>query len=410
MGPVRVLAPLVRGTTYRRAVHLLLGSVILLPYLLLAAAFVQMLGNPRASQGAALLALGASLVIGSVPAFLSGTRSLEIFAARFLLDADVPEPEPGTRPDGETRMRAALWFGMHLAVGGVIGALLLIALPMALIFVAQRFGIADDQLAGLRLGRLDENDTWWWTAIGVALLVGVVYVIAALGALAAVMAPVLLGPSQAERLAALEARSRRLAERNRLARDLHDSIGHALTVTTLQAGAAREVFDSDPAFARRALEAIEETGRLAMDDLDHVLGMLRDDPASAQPLRTLDDLDRLCADSAAGGADVDCELIGPVARVPAVMSREGYRIVQEGLTNAARHAGRVPVRLVVTVTDEALGIAISNPVTAVDTARRNGSGLRGMRERVELLGGEITAGAADGVWRVAVRLPIGGRP
>jgi signal transduction histidine kinase len=299
---------------------------------------------------------------------------------------------------------------VHLAVGGVIGALLLIAVPMALIFVAQRFGIATDQLADLTFGPLDENDTWWWTGIGVVLLVVTVYVIAALGALAAVMAPVLLGPSQAERLAALEARSRRLAERNRLARDLHDSIGHALTVTTLQAGAARAVFDSDPAFARRALAAIEETGRLAMDDLDHVLGMLRDDRAGAQPLRTLDDLERLCADSAAGGADVDCELIGPVGTVPAVMSREGYRIVQEGLTNAARHAGRVPVRLVVTVSGEALAITISNPVTTAAVDGRAGSGLRGMRERVDLLGGQITAGAVDGEWRVAVRLPFGGRP
>ena len=118
------------------------------------------------------------------------------------------------------------------------------------------------------------------------LLVGTVYAVAGLGALAATMAPVLLGPSPADRIAALEARERRLAERNRLARELHDSVGHALTATTLQAGAARAVFDSDPEFARRALAAIEEVGRTAMDDLDHVLGVLRDAGDTDRPRRS----------------------------------------------------------------------------------------------------------------------------
>jgi signal transduction histidine kinase len=246
------------------------------------------------------------------------------------------------------------------------------------------------------------------------MLIATGYAIAALGALAAVMAPVLLGPSQAERVAALEARSRRLAERNRLARDLHDSVGHALTVTTLQAAAAREVFDTDPAFARRALGAIEEAGRTAMEDLDHVLGVLRDQgPATARPQRTLDDLARLRADAGTGGVEVDAELSGPFDRVPAVMSREGYRIVQEGLTNAARHGGAGPLRLRVAVADDVLAIDVVNPLPdGRDRARRAGSGLAGsglagMRERVTLLGGELRVGADGGVWRVAVRLPVG---
>jgi signal transduction histidine kinase len=145
---------------------------------------------------------------------------------------------------------------------------LVTAFPMALIFLVQRVGLADGALAGLHLSPLDEQDAWWWSLVGIVLLVGTAYAMAGLGTLAALMAPVLLGPSQVERIAALQAESRRLAERNRIARDLHDSIGHALTATTLQAAAAREVFESDPAFARRALEAVEKVGRDAMDDLD----------------------------------------------------------------------------------------------------------------------------------------------
>jgi hypothetical protein len=117
---------------------------------------------------------------------------------------------------------------------------------MALIFIGQRFGVASNALGGLRVGGFDEHDTGWLMLIGVVLLVLLVYAVAGLGALAAVMAPVLLGPSPAERIAALEARAGQLAERNQLARDLHDSIGHALTVATVQAGAARGLVDTDP--------------------------------------------------------------------------------------------------------------------------------------------------------------------
>jgi DNA-binding NarL/FixJ family response regulator/signal transduction histidine kinase len=283
--------------------------------------------------------------------------------------------------------------------GAVVALVLLIAVPMALVFLAPRVGLGAGVVTGLRVGPLDKGDTWWWSLIGLILLVGTVYAVAGLGALAALMAPVLLGPSQAERIAVLEAGSRRLAERNRIARDLHDSIGHALTATTLQAAAAREVFDTDPAFVRRALETIEEVGRAAMDDLDHVLGVLRDrepgqdrdgtgDAAARRPQPTLDDLPRLCEDARASGVEVSVHVAGSLDAVPAAVSREGYRIVQEGLTNAARHAGRVPVTLRMAVAEGALAIDITNPVTNRATGRRRGGrGLDGMRERVELLGG-----------------------
>jgi signal transduction histidine kinase len=105
---------------------------------------------------------------------------------------------------------------------------------------------------------------------------------------------------------------------------------------------------------------------------------------------------------------VDLKVGGPLATVPAVVSRAGYRIVQEGLTNAARHAGAVPVTLRVTVTGDALAIDIDNPVPGDATpSPRGGRGLDGMDERVRLLGGRLDAGRRDGLWRVAVHLPLG---
>ncbi|MGW4461179.1 sensor histidine kinase [Micromonospora sp. NPDC004704] len=421
------LAPLVRGTTYRRGVFLLLGGVLLLPYLLLGVLFGTMLTGSDTPRGATVLVLAVAVVIAAVPIFLGGSRALEIAAARALLDVDLPEPSRSGRLDRETRLRAALWIGLHLVTGGVVMWGLITALPMALVLIAQWFGIGAEAMAGTRFGPLDEHDTGWLVGTGLVLLLGLGYAVAGLGALATQMAPVLLGPSQTERLAVLEARAARLAERNRLARELHDSVGHALTVATLQAGAARELLDTDPEFTRRALLAIEETARAAMDDLDHGLGLLRereDDPAGGgddrrsapergdgepeparPPQRNLADLDRLVAETTAAGLPVQVELTGAVDRLPAMLSREGYRIVQEGLTNAARHGGRRPVRLRIGVPVGFLEIELVNPMVGTADRRRRGRGLAGMRERVLLLGGWMSAGPDGAEWRVSVQLP-----
>lgn len=167
-----VLTPLIRVDTYRRGVFLLLGGVILLPYVLLAAAFVNMFAEPHVPRPALALLMAVSVVIVGVPPFLGGTRALEIAAVRSLLGVDLPVPAAGPGIDRETRLRSALWFVVHLATGGVVGLGLLIAVPMALIFVAQQFGIAPSAIDGLRLGPLDEHDTGWLTLLGVVLLSG----------------------------------------------------------------------------------------------------------------------------------------------------------------------------------------------------------------------------------------------
>jgi signal transduction histidine kinase len=405
-----VLSPLVSGTTYRRGVYLLLGGVIALPYVLLAVTFASMLANRQVPRPAVFLLIAVAVLIGLVPPFLDGTRALQIVAARTLLGADLPDPPPAGARDLETRARSALWFAVHAIVGGAVWLVLFTALPMALLFIGQQAGIPIGGLDGARVGPVTLRASPGLSLAGLAMLVATGYAVAGLGALARLMAPALLGPSAAERIAALEARTGELAERNRLARELHDSIGHSLTVTTLQAAAAREVFDTDPAFVRSALAAIEETGRAAMADLDHVLGLLREpDGTRRAPQRTLADLDRLVADARATGQAVTVDLDGSVAAVPAAVSREGYRIVQEGLTNAVRHAGRRPVTLRVAVADRSLDIEVSNPLAERSAAAGTGGrGLAGIRERVALLGGQMSAGPDGTVWRVAVRLPTGG--
>ncbi|WP_076473776.1 sensor histidine kinase [Micromonospora avicenniae] len=407
---MRPLAPLIAASTWRRGVFLLLGGVLVLPYVLLVVAFRQVFTGPAIPWPLTLGLLLVAALIAGVPLLLDGSRALEIAAARALLGVDLPDPAPTHRADRETRLRATLWIATHLVIGGLLIVALLMAVPMALAFIAQQFGIGAELLREEQFGPLDGRDTGWLTLTGVLLLVGLGYAVAGLGALAATMAPVLLGPAQAERIAALEARATRLAERNRLARELHDSVGHALTVATLQAGAARAVLDTDPEFVRRALAAIEEAGRAAMDDLDHVLGVLREPehgrPAPA-PQRTLADLDRLVADSRAAGLPVDERRTGDPAAVPAAVSREGYRIVQEALTNAARY-GRGTVELRLHVGPDALELELVNellPAPRRPDQGGGGRGLDGMRERVLLLGGQLAAGPAGGRWRIGVRLP-----
>lgn len=236
-------------------------------------------------------------------------------------------------------------------------------------------------------------------------LVLLIVIVVLLGEVITVVARRLLGPSAAERLTALEARTEQLLERTRIARELHDSIGHALTVAVVQAGAARAA--GDPEFTDRALSAIEETGRAALEDLERVLLVLRESaqPPSQRP--TLAEADRLLESARASGAAVDAQLTGALEDLPGPVTREGYRILQEALTNVLRHCGPVPVRVRIAMTADRLELEVANPLPERLTVMSgSGNGLRGMRERAALLGGKAETGPHEGSWRVRAQLPL----
>ncbi|WP_223242490.1 sensor histidine kinase, partial [Streptomyces sp. CBMA123] len=251
---------------------------------------------------------------------------------------------------------------------------------------------------------------WWsWPAAACCLLLAAAGCAAVTGILRWA-APKLLGPSAAERLALAAERELLLAERNRLAHELHDSIGHTLTAATIQAAVAGEVLAADPAAARAAMRSIEESTRAALEDLDYVLGVLREEGAATAPTRTLADLPDLLDRLRHAGAVVEPDLSGDLAQVQGTLSRAAYRILQEGLTNALRHGAGGPIEVRVTASPDALELRVVNrtgPGAGAGDFPTSGHGLPGLAERVRLLHGEFAAGP-DGPerWKLAVRLPV----
>nr|WP_277820138.1 histidine kinase [Actinomadura sp. RB99] len=386
---------------------MVVGGALLMPYWFLGMTLAALL--PFNGPGAGVLAL---LVFPAAAAFVTGlvpsVRLLESSLAKELLRGPAAALAPGPAATWESRTRSGAWFTLHLFAGVVVSGLSLAVPPFAFVLVMAPLVDWDERL----LGRWARPGTWAeWAAppAGIAGVAVLLVLIVAGGALLARLAPRFLGPTAAERLAELEARAVRLAERNRLARELHDSVGHALSVVTLQAGAAGRVLDTDPEFAREALGAIEESARAALEDLDHVLGLLREDRSRPAPQPTLKDLGRVLEQTRLAGVRLDSEVDPQVEHVPAAVSREAYRIVQEGLTNALRHAGKVPVRLRLGVSGERLEMEMSNPLGArgVGAGHGGGRGLGGIRERVTVLRGEMTAGPDGDRWRMHVSLPLG---
>ncbi|MBV2153321.1 sensor histidine kinase [Kitasatospora sp. SUK 42] len=416
-GRLRRTAGVLLGRRARlRWVHLVLGGALLMPYWLLS---VVMLGALNPAQGHArqvemqFLSLFLSLPMAAVTALVPTVRGLEGSAARALCAVDRPEDlASGPARGWAARWRTALWFVLHVFLGGVVAGTTLAGVPFAVVLLFS-FGGAQDLIRFWE----DRFPYWMLTGptLGLAVLLLILTANAACGALLARWAPALLGPTPEERLAAAERRATMLAQRNRLARELHDSVGHALSAVGIQASAAARVLRTDPDFAAEALRAIEETARSAVAELDTVLGLLReedtaDNAGPAGP--TLAGLDDLLRQLARTGVTVDAELAPGLGALPTEVSREAYRIVQEGLTNVLRHAGRAPAGLRVALDAGRLEIELTNPLDPAARPSRpgGGRGLRGIGERVTALRGGSTSGPnEDGTtWRLAVWLPVGG--
>lgn len=392
--------PVFRAVTFTRWLHLVMATVL---------ATVCALVHPGLAglgtrQAAWLLVTPVPLLVAL--AMVPAVRLSEGVQARLLLFPGAHDGRPAASRSASwgDRWRTALWLVLRYELG-VLTAFLSVWVP-PLTWALLRS--ADHHEAG----RVLESAPWWpagegrWYALLTPLppVLLLAFVVAAGAALAAA-ARTLLGPSAAERLAALEERTERLLEHNRLARELHDSVGHALTVAVVQAGAARAAGSAE--FTEQALAAIEETGRHALEDLERMLGILREDtpPTAGRP--TLADAERLLTAARGSGARVTSEVSGALDSVPGPVSREGYRIVQEALTNVVRHAGPVPVSVRIAVGDRAVELEIRNALSgAGGRVSGSGSGLRGIRERAVLLGGRAEAGAYEDGWRVRAVLPL----
>jgi signal transduction histidine kinase len=189
-----------------------------------------------------------------------------------------------------------------------------------------------------------------------------------------------------------------LEERNRVARELHDSVAHAVSVMVLQAGAAEQILDSDPDRAREAMVAVQAVGRDALQGLGTLLGLLgsgEDEPALS-PRPGLAGLDRLLDTVRHAGLPVSLEILGDPQELPAAIDGAAYRVIQEALTNALRHSGAAPTTVTVRYASDGVHLQIVDEGARPPSPTAGGHGLVGMRERVSRQGGDLTAGPRPG--------------
>jgi len=224
----------------------------------------------------------------------------------------------------------------------------------------------------------------------------------------------------AETRAALQAEERRRVseERLRMARDLHDVIGHNISLINVQAAMGLDLIDTDPDHARAALAAIKMVSKDALGELRAMLAALRQDETDAprQPAPGLDRVDELVEVTRAAGLPIVTEVSGPRVTLPAAVDLTAYRIIQESLTNVARHAPGAPVTIRITYRPHEILIEVlddGHVLTSVGASANQplsmgpGSGIPGMRERAVALGGHLDAGTRPGGgFRIAAHLPL----
>jgi signal transduction histidine kinase len=218
---------------------------------------------------------------------------------------------------------------------------------------------------------------------------------------------------QAEENRDEEARRAVAEERARIARELHDVVAHHMSVMIVQAGAARRILPSDPDRAAEVLTSVESTGREAMNEMRRMLGVLRsddEDAAGMTPQPSVVDLSELVAHCAEAGLEVSLDVEGEPTDVPPGVGLSAYRIVQEALTNTLKHAGPATASVRVTYRPDRLDVEVCDDgrgASAGSAARSTGHGLVGMRERVDVFGGELTTGPRPGGgFAVRAQLPL----
>lgn len=398
-----------RARTWTGLVYLLAG----LPLGVISATVV--VTGVATGIGLLVLVIGLPLIWASMAGSLIAAR-LDAALGRRLLDPAIPTPPPvpALTPGATLRSmgrlcisgrawRSLLWHLLR-ALSGTLALAVVCALLMAGygLVVQAGWGALYDAQAWVRLLAV---------VGGVALILVIPYVVDGFATWIGSAAGPLLRESAAERLKEETERSATAEARVDLARDLHDSVGHSVTAAVLQASAARRTLRSDPAFAEQALEAIEERGRAALEELDRVLAMMRDEGASTRRDEGLHLIDELIGSAREAGQPITLTRNGDLAAVPPAVAREGFRVVQEGVTNAMRHAAGAPTAVSLASAEGRLVIDVVNgPGEALHPDRDSGGrGLAGVAERARVFGGSVTSGPmSDGGFRLRVELPFGG--
>lgn len=207
----------------------------------------------------------------------------------------------------------------------------------------------------------------------------------------------------------LRARAAVAEERARIARELHDIVGHSVSVMTVQAAGVRRLLGEGQDREREALLAIEETGRAALTEMRRLVGVLRraDEEASLAPQPSLEHVEKLVEQTRDSGLPTELRIEGETTTLPQGIDLTAYRLVQEGLTNALKHANATQAEVVVRYADGNVELVVRDDGTGDGAGEGGGQGLLGMRERVAVWGGELFAGPRDGGgFELRARLPV----
>jgi signal transduction histidine kinase len=246
--------------------------------------------------------------------------------------------------------------------------------------------------------------TWTLVVFSIAWIIGF--------AIAGKFREVDLAKELAERAEAEREEQAQLAvadERARIARELHDVVGHSVSVMTVQASAVRRLLDPDQEKIHQALLVVEQTGREALAEMRRMVGVLRrpeESPALA-PQPSLEHLDKLVAHAREAGLPVQLRIEGDLVPLPGGLDMTAYRFVQEGLTNAIKHARAQHAEVLVRFRDGHVELTVTDDGPGDGDGDKGGHGLVGMRERISVYGGELEAGPqVGGGFRLHARLPI----
>ncbi|MFW2513043.1 sensor histidine kinase [Demequina sp. SO4-13] len=430
-----------RARTWREITYLLLGLPVAIVW------FTYTVTMYLASVALAVIWIGVAIA-AVVQWTLRPIGDFERATANSLLGADIAEPpprlyrlrEPGKAPTltgagnwgfallhDSQGWRTLAWLMMRIVLGpvGFVLALSAIVVPATLVAAwltaaAYSLGMVAGPGSEDPSGRAVVDTAAFWLLAGTPVVALAVPMFAwashHYASLVAVLARAVLGPSLSERMAAATERAELAETQVRVDQELHDSIGHMITMNIVQAGAGAHVFETDPVFARQALRNIEERGRAAMGELDRIIAAISGNQAESRaPVPTLEDVPRLVEQARGAGLTVDLRL--DAQPVSAALSRAAYAIVREGVTNAAKHAPGAAIHLHVATLPDALAVSVRNGPGAAGAAplaalrppsSAMGRGIAGIRDRAALVGGASLIGPSeDGGYEVMVLLPLG---